>query len=156
MKKIVPVIAAASAAALAVLGIGVGGASAHDSGLSYDCFTVSAAYTNFPSTGVNSATVTVNGDAHDFTWTGPSFDAHVDFVSHSGDPDVVVTSVYSATADGFDGQDSATFPADDCAPAPPTTTITPPTTTVPTEVSPSVAVRAVAAEAVVAAPAFTG
>ncbi len=164
MKKVISAMAVASAAALAVVGIGVGSAGAHNSGLSYDCFTVSAAYTNFPSTGVNSATLTVNGVAHDFSWTGPSFPASVDFVSHSGDPDVVVSSVYSSTSDDFHGEDSATFPADSCAPVTPPTTVpttvpTTPTTTVPINVAPADATRpatVVAAAAVVATPAFTG
>jgi hypothetical protein len=162
MKKTVSAFALITAVALGTIGLMIGNASAHDSSLKFDCFKVTASFTNFksnpPGSGANTATVTVNGVGHDFSWTTEDFTATVPFVSHSGDAPVVVTATFHGL-DGNTGGSSATFPADSCA-APAVITVPPTTTTpIPTEVSPAVVTRtapAVAAEAVVASPAFTG
>ncbi len=157
MKKLFSAFAAVAAATVATLGLTVGVASAHNATLGYDCFTVTANYTNF-SAGANSASITINGTPHDVSFTGPNGSATVAFVSHSGDPDVEVSTTF-ISGDGLPKTISATFPADSCAP-PPTTA--PPTAppTAPIEVGPEVVVRPVAAPvaagAVVATPVFTG
>jgi hypothetical protein len=165
MKKTVSAFALITAVALGTIGLTIGSASAHDASLKYDCFTVTATFTNFatnpPGTGANTATVTVNGAASNFSWTTKDFVATVPFVSHSGDPDVVVKVAFHGL-DGNTDSTSQTFPADSCT-APAVITV-PPTTTIPTNVSPAVVTRtpapaaapAAAAEAVVASPAFTG
>jgi hypothetical protein len=162
MKKTVSALAFIVAVALGTIGLTIGSASAHDATLKFDCFTVTTTFTNFatnpPGTGANTATVTVNGVVHNFSWTTKDFVATVPFVSHSGDAPVVVKVAFHGL-DGNTGGSSATFPADSCA-APAVITV-PPTTTIPTNVSPAVVTRtapaaAVAPEAVVASPAFTG
>ncbi len=162
MKKTVSALALIAAVALGTIGLTIGNAGAHDSSLKYDCFTVTASFTNFasnpPGSGENTATVTVNGVNHAFSWKTEDFNATVPFVSHSGDADVVVKVAFHGM-DGNTGSNSATFPADDCA-APAVITVPPTTTTpIPTDVSPAVVTRtapAAAAQAVVASPAFTG
>jgi hypothetical protein len=162
MKKTISALAVIAAVALGTIGLTIGSASAHNSSLNYDCFTVSAPLTNFatnpPGTGANTATVTVNGVDHNFSWTTKDFVATVPFTSHKGDPPVVAKVTFRGL-DGVTGGSTATFPADDCA-APAVITV-PPTTTIPTNVSPAVVTRtapaaAPAAAAVVASPAFTG
>ena len=168
MKKTVSTFALITAVALGTIGLTIGSASAHDSNSTYDCFTVTTHFTNFasnpPKSGSNTATVTVNGVSHPFSWTTVNFTATVPFVSHSGDPDVVVVVSFHGL-DGNVGGETKTFPADSCtAPAVITVPPTTPTTTIPTNVSPAVVTRtpapaaapAAAAEAVVASPAFTG
>ena len=162
MKKTVSTLALIAAVALGTIGLTIGNASAHDAALKYDCFTVSASFTDFasnpPGSGANTATVTVQGAGHDFSWTTKDFTATVPFVSHSGDAPVVVNVAFHGL-DGNTGSTSATFPANSCT-APAVITVPPTTTTpIPTEVSPAVVTRtapAAAAEAVVASPAFTG
>jgi hypothetical protein len=167
MKKTVSAFALITAVALGTIGLTIGSASAHDATLKYDCFTVTATFTNFatnpPGTGANTATVTVNGAATNFSWTTKDFTGTVPFTSHKGDPPVVVKVTFHGL-DGNTGSASQTFPADACA-APAVITVPPttPTTTIPTNVSPAVVTRtapaaapAAAAEAVVASPAFTG
>jgi len=163
MKKTISALALFAAVTLGTIGLTVGTASAHDANSTYDCFTVKTNFTNFasnpPGSGSNTATVTVNGVDHNFSWTTTNFTASVPFVSHSGDPDVVVKVAFHGL-DGNVGGETKTFPADSCSP-PPTTTTVPATTTttIPTDVSPAVVVRpaaAAAAAAVVASPAFTG
>jgi hypothetical protein len=163
MKKIISAFAVIAAVALGTIGLTVGTASAHDATSTYDCFTVTTNFTDFavgtpPGSTVNTATITVNGATTNFSWPGANFVAKVPFVSHSGDPDVVVKVAWHGL-DGNVGSETHTFPADSCA-APVSTTV-PPTTTIPTNVSPAVVTRtapaaAPAAAAVVASPAFTG
>jgi hypothetical protein len=160
MKKLFSALAALGAMTVVTLGLTAGVASAHNATLNYDCFTVRANYTNF-SAGANTATITINGIAHDVSFTGPNGSASVPFVSHSGDPDIHVSTTF-ISGDGLPKTISATFTADSCAP-PPTTappTTTPATTTIPTNVAPEVVTRPaaapVAAAAVVASPVFTG
>ena len=148
MKKTVSALALIAAVTLGTIGLTIGSASAHDSNSTFDCFTVTTHFTNFatnpPGSGANTATVTVNGVDHNFSWTTKDFVATVPFVSHTGDAPVVVKVAFHGL-DGNTGGSSATFPADSCAPAPAVITV-PPTTAAP----------ATAAEAVVASPAFTG
>ena len=164
MKKTVSALALVAAVTLGTIGLTISSASAHDSNSTFDCFTVTTHFTNFatnpPGSGANTATVTVNGVDHNFSWTTKDFVATVPFVSHTGDAPVVVKVAFHGM-DGVTGGSSATFPADSCA-APVSTTVPPTTapTTIPTNVSPAVVTRtaapATAAEAVVASPAFTG
>jgi hypothetical protein len=164
MKKTVSALALIAAVTLGTIGLTIGTASAHDSNSTYDCFNVTTTFTNFatnpPGSGANTATVTVKGTVHNFSWTTKDFVATVPFTSHSGDAPVVVVVSFHGL-DGNTGGETKTFPADSCtAPA----VITVPTTTaptnIPTNVSPEVVTRtaapATAAEAVVASPAFTG
>ena len=95
MKKVFSAIAVLAATTVATLGITVGSASADNATLSYDCFTVTAHYTDF-STGANTATITINGVAHDVSFTGKNGSATVPFVSHSGDPDVAVSTTFTS------------------------------------------------------------
>jgi hypothetical protein len=164
MKKTVSALALIVAVALGTIGLTMGSASAHDAAIKYDCFTVTTTFTNFatnpPGTGANTATVTVNGAVHNFSWTTKDFVATVPFVSHSGDAPVVVKVAFHGL-DGNTGGSSATFPADSCAAPAVITVPTTTPTTIPTNVSPAVVTRtapaaAVAPEAVVASPAFTG
>jgi hypothetical protein len=158
MKKSLGAFALVAGMCVATIGVFAAPSGAHTSTLGYDCFNVTAHLTKFASdgVGVNTAVVTVNGTAHDFSFTTTSFEANVPFVSHSGDPDVVA----SVTWHGFDahtGTVTQTFSADSCA-APPTTTTGSPTIA-PATVSPDVVQRTAAATvspAVVVAPAFTG
>src|SRR4051812_14924456 len=93
MRKIISVLAIVGAVTLGTVALTVGTASAHDATLSYDCFKVSANYTNF-SAGANTATITINGVVHDVSFTGPNGSTSVPFVSHSGDPDVNVSTTF--------------------------------------------------------------
>ena len=159
MKKFFSACAALVAATVATLGLTVGVASAHDATLSYDCFTVTAHYTNF-SAGANNATITINGVVHDVSFTGPNGSASVPFVSHSGDPAVQVSTTFTS-GNGQPKTASASFPADSCSPPPTTAPPTVAPTTIPTNVGPEGVVRpvagpVVAAEAVIASPVFTG
>ena len=169
MKKTVSAIALIAAVTLGTIGLTAGGAGAHDAALSYDCFDVTAKFTFFPSnppgSGTNNATVTVNGVEHKFAFTTGSYTAEVPFVSHSGDADVVATVSFVAM-DGNSETTSASFPADDCAAPTTTTTTTTTTSTTTTTTLPGArrsspargghARAAVAANAVVANPTFTG
>jgi hypothetical protein len=165
MRKTVQAVAAVAAVVAGTIGITMGSASAHTATLSYDCFNVTAKYVDFGD-GSHSATITINGTVHNVSFTGPSSTLTVPFVSHSGDPDVVVSTTF-ISGNNEPKTISATFSADSCAAA--TTTTRPPattTTTAPPNVSPDVVVRpatptpeaavVVAAVAVVATPAFTG
>jgi len=158
MKKLFSAFAALAAATVATLGLTVGVASAHDATFTYDCFTVTAHYTNF-SAGANSATITINGVVHDVSFTGPNGSASVPFVSHSGDPAVQVSTTFTS-GNGQPKTASASFPADSCTPPPTTAPPTVAPTTVPINVGPEVVVRPVvapvAAAAVIASPVFTG
>jgi hypothetical protein len=159
MKKIVSAFAVIAASAAATIGLLAGTAGAHTATLGYDCFTVTAHYVDFGA-GTHAATITINGTVHDVSFTGSSGDASVPFVSHSGDPDVVVSTTF-ISGDDKPKTISATFPADSCAPPPttaPPSTTRPTTPTIPIQVGPETVVRptVVAASPVVASPTFTG
>lgn len=159
MKKLVSSFALVAAVSLATIGLMVGTAAAHTATLGYDCFTVTAHYVDFGA-GTHAATITINGTVHDVSFTGSSGDASVPFVSHSGDPDVVVSTTF-ISGNNLPKTISATFPADSCAPPPtipPTTT-----TTIPIQVGPETVVRppvvrpsVVVAAPLIASPTFTG
>lgn len=160
--KIASMVALSAALAIGMIAFTAGIAGAHAT-ISYDCNTVTVDFTQFTPGSPSTATITVNGTDHDFEWTATSpeyvFTATVPYVSHSGDPDVVVNVTWQGPS--APGTASQTFSTESC-PAPPTTTTTtttttpPTTTTAPPSVSPSDATRTVAAVAVVASPAFTG
>ena len=166
MKKTVSAFALITAVALGTIGLTIGSASAHDASLKYDCFTVTATFTNFatnpPGTGANTATVTVNGAASNFSWTTKDFVATVPFTSHKRRPRTSSSrwrsTAWTATRDST----SQTFPADDLRSpgrhhrAADDADDHHPDERVAGRRHPHGAPPAAAAEAVVASPAFTG
>jgi hypothetical protein len=164
MKKIVSAFALVAIAVAGVLALGIGTASAHNADISYNCTTVTVNLTDFPvvpadSPNTNSATITVNGTDHVFTWKTADFTATIPYVPSSTDTSVYVV-VHATGADGETAFKDDEFSTEGCTPPPTTTTTAPPTTTTTSpaqpQVEPAVVVRPAAAVAVVAAPAFTG
>ena len=151
--KIASMLAVCFALTVGTIALTAGVASAHAL-ITYDCNTVTVNFTQFATNPPQeiTAVVNVNGVDHDFSWTTSDFTATVPFVSHAGDPDVVVKVTWQGLVEP--GSAEQTFSTDDCASVPTTTTAPPTTTTI--AVGPNDASRVAAAEAVVAAPVFTG
>jgi hypothetical protein len=109
-------------------------ASAHSSPITITCETITVAYASFPSTGTNSATVTINGTAQSFTWTGST---HTFSTSRPAGA-VTVTTNWTG-ADGLTGSTTATDSGEDCSfPTTTTSTSTTSTSTAPPTVPPPV------------------
>jgi hypothetical protein len=106
-----------------------------------DCDSVDVKFSLFPATGVNSATVIINGSAHSVTWTGSDHTASFSIAPQDGD--TVTVQASWTTSSGETGSTSSSKTIEGCTPSPspspsPTPTHSPSPSPTPTEIpSPS-------------------